>query len=348
MPTSNEPGKAIYGILTSTVPEWEIQSSAADNLWWSVTYGNGLFVAVSINGTGNRVMTSPDGITWTSRTSAADNQWYGVTYGNGLFVAVSITGTGNRVMTSPDGITWTARTSAADNQWYSVTYGNGLFVAVASSGTGNRVMTSPDGINWTARTSAADNQWRSVTYGNGLFVAVASSGTGNRVMTSPDGINWTARTSAADNQWWSVTYGNGLFVAVSITGTGNRVMTLLSETIFKSLINDRIYPNNVPQDVQLPFISYSIVSQEPSITKDVISPLDVIRVSLDIYSTNYDTSNQIASEVRSILDGYKGTINSQVVQRITFDGQSDGEFDSELGVYWQNQDYNMRLKRDRV
>jgi hypothetical protein len=167
-------------------------------------------------------------------------------------------------------------------------------------------------------------------------------------MTSPDGITWTARTSAADNAWLSVTYGNGLFVAVAISGTGNRVMTFLSEPLIKSLVNDRIYPNNVPQDVELPFISYSIVSQEPSITKDVISPLDVIRISLDIYSTNYDTSNQIAAAVRVALDGYKGTINSQVVQRITFDGQSDGEYESELGVYWQNQDYNMRLKRNRV
>ena len=56
------------------------------------------------DGTGNRVMTSPDGIAWTSRTSAADNKWRSVTYGNGLFVAVADDGTGNRVMTS--GLIW--------------------------------------------------------------------------------------------------------------------------------------------------------------------------------------------------------------------------------------------------
>ena len=205
--------------------DWSIQNSAADLNWRSVTYGNDLFVAVALNGTGNRVMTSPDGTNWTSRTSAADNQWLSVTYGNGLFVAVANTGAGNRVMTSPDGTNWTARSSAADNGWWSVTYGNGLFVAVASTGAGNRVMTSPDGIAWTAQSSAADNQWVSVTYGNGLFVAVALTGAANRVMTSPDGTNWTARTSVADNQWLSVTYASGLFVAVANTGTGNRVMT---------------------------------------------------------------------------------------------------------------------------
>jgi hypothetical protein len=63
----------------------------------------GLLVAVALSGTGNRVMTSPDGITWTARSSAADNQWLSVTWAKelGLLVAVAQTGTGNRVMTSP-------------------------------------------------------------------------------------------------------------------------------------------------------------------------------------------------------------------------------------------------------
>ncbi|MFV0552903.1 MAG: beta strand repeat-containing protein, partial [Anaerorhabdus sp.] len=108
--------------------------------WYSVTYANGLFVAVSYDGT-NQVMTSPDGINWTARTAAAASTWRSITYGNGLFVAVATGGT-NRVMTSPDGITWTARTAAEANQWYSVVYGNGLFIAVTNTGT-NRVMTSP-------------------------------------------------------------------------------------------------------------------------------------------------------------------------------------------------------------
>ncbi len=199
---------------------WTNRSAAAANAWRAVTYGNGLFVAVSNSGT-NRVMTSPDGITWTARVNPEANSWASVTYGNGLFVAVSTTGT-NRVMTSPDGITWTARAATEANFWESVTYGNGLFVAVSQTGT-NKVMTSSDGITWTARAAAQANQWIAVTYGNGLFVAVSNSGT-NRVMTSPDGITWTARTAAQANSWTSVTYGNGLFVAVSSDGT-NRVMT---------------------------------------------------------------------------------------------------------------------------
>jgi hypothetical protein len=209
---------------------WTGQTAAAANDWRSVTYGNGLFVAVSETGTGNRVMTSTDGATWTSRTSAADNEWRSVTFGNGVFVAVSGTGTGNRVMTSPDGITWTSQSSAPDSEWNSITFGNGTFVAVAASGMVDRVMTSTDGVNWTGRTAASNTNfsiWNSVTYGNGLFVAVAEVmfGSSSTVMTSPDGVNWTSQSAAAPLWWKSVTYGDGLFVAVAASGTTNRVMT---------------------------------------------------------------------------------------------------------------------------
>jgi len=138
--------QTMFGNLSTS--RWTVRTSAADNNWREVAWAPelGLFAAVSNSGTGNRVMTSPDGITWTIRTSAADNNWYSVAWAAelGLFAAVAYSGAGNRVMTSPDGITWTIRTSAADNQWLSVAWAAelGLFAAVSITGTGNRVMTS--------------------------------------------------------------------------------------------------------------------------------------------------------------------------------------------------------------
>lgn len=94
---------------------WTSRTSAADNAWRDVTYGNGLFVAVAYAAGGNNVMTSPDGITWTLRTSPSKN-WQSVTYGNGLYVAVANGFVTDSVMTSPDGITWTSRTAFNDAQ----------------------------------------------------------------------------------------------------------------------------------------------------------------------------------------------------------------------------------------
>jgi hypothetical protein len=72
------------------------------NDWLSVTYGNGRFVAVASSGSGNRVMTSPDGITWSSCQSAADYDWQSIAYGNGVFVSVCLNdGGANKVMSNP-------------------------------------------------------------------------------------------------------------------------------------------------------------------------------------------------------------------------------------------------------
>jgi hypothetical protein len=208
---SASPASATVGV------DWNVQTPAESNWWNSVTYGNGVFVAVASGGA-HQVMTSTDGATWTAQT-AQSGTWEAVTFGNGLFVAVAPDGS-NRVMTSPDGVTWTAR-SVDQNGWADVTYGNGLFVAVAYYGS-SRVMTSPDGVTWTAR-SVEQNGFSGVAFGNGLFVAVATGGT-HQVMTSPDGVTWTGRSATEANVWTGVGFGNGLFVAVAMTGA-NRVMT---------------------------------------------------------------------------------------------------------------------------
>jgi hypothetical protein len=85
---------------------WTLRTSPADNGWIFVDWSPqlGLFVAIASTGvgTGDRVMTSPDGITWTVRASATDNAWQVVRWSPelGLFCAIANTGTGNRAMTS--------------------------------------------------------------------------------------------------------------------------------------------------------------------------------------------------------------------------------------------------------
>ena len=188
-------------------------------------------VAVASSGTGNRVMTSSDGFTWTARPAAADQEWRSICWAQqlGLLVAVSSTGGNQRVMTSSDGRNWTLRTAAATNSWTAICWAAelGLLVALSSSGKGNRVMTSPDGISWSSRSSAADNAWTSLCWSpqRELLVAVASSGS-SRIMTSADGITWTVRSTPASISWRSICWSpqRSQFAAVSNSGTGNRVM----------------------------------------------------------------------------------------------------------------------------
>jgi hypothetical protein len=107
---------------------WTAAAAAEANSWRSVAYGNGVWVAVSSDGT-NRVMRSTDdGVTWTGVAAAAANTWRSVAYGNGVWVAVS--GDGQVMRSTDDGVTWTGVAAAEANGWYGVAYGNGVWVAV--------------------------------------------------------------------------------------------------------------------------------------------------------------------------------------------------------------------------
>ncbi|MER3480299.1 MAG: hypothetical protein C4327_07400 [Meiothermus sp.] len=81
------------GTVQQSGATWTAQTSGTTNDLIGVTYGNGIFVAVGLNGT---LLTSPDGVEWTGRYSDSDLK--GITYGNGTFVAVGQNGT---ILTSP-------------------------------------------------------------------------------------------------------------------------------------------------------------------------------------------------------------------------------------------------------
>jgi hypothetical protein len=201
-----------------------LEGSSSNNSWRALTWSPelNLFVAVAMGGVGNRVMTSPNGITWTTRVSAADNNWFGITWSPELsiFVVVSNTGTGNRIMTSPDGIHWLTRQSPVDNSWQNVAWSPklGIFAATSTDGGTNRVMTSYDGITWVTRTTTT-NWWNRIRWvaDLGLFVAVGI----NVVMYSADGITWTRIATGISDVWWGFDWSPELsrFVAVAAYGT---------------------------------------------------------------------------------------------------------------------------------
>ena len=229
-------------------PGWQSYTVSVSS-WSDVTYGNGIFVAVSWGDTD--VMTSIDGMSWTYHTASEANSWWGLAYGNNTFVAVSRDGTTRSMYSIDTGQTWTGSLTPEQNRLEGLTYGSSSFVAVASDGT-SRVITSPDGITWTSQSNIPQKQWEGITYdgnqfvavgsstytmvssnaitwitgsdtqtfhnvvyGNGLYIAVG----GNEIASSIDGLTWTTRKSVAGNNWYDVAYGNGLFVTISYSGT---------------------------------------------------------------------------------------------------------------------------------
>jgi hypothetical protein len=71
-----------------------------DDALYAITYGNNTYV---MGGTGGKIKTSTDGMTWTARTSGTTERIMGFAYGNGIWVAVGDKGT---ILTSSNGIEW--------------------------------------------------------------------------------------------------------------------------------------------------------------------------------------------------------------------------------------------------
>lgn len=228
--------------ISETGRSWKVNTATGlpTNQWNAVTFGNGVFVAVSRTGSGNRAATSTNGINWTTRQTPSNEEWGDVIYANSLFVAMAKPMNQFQepaIMTSPDGVTWTLQnTTPAPFYLSTIAYGAGLFVALAANGTDPQFITSPDASTWTLR-SGIPIRPSAVIYENGLFVAVGGQGTGSatqKIATSTDGLTWTARTvpSAISGNLGSVAYINGLFIATSgtnlITSTDGATWTLRS------------------------------------------------------------------------------------------------------------------------
>ena len=208
------------------VSNWITQTAESGN-WHRVVYAPelNLFVAISKIFSGNRIMTSPNGIDWEYANNYPNYSLFDIVWSPELLLFVVVYTTGSYVATSPDGKNWTERTSTISNL-IAVSWSPelSLFATISFNG---KTSSSPDGITWTERQSINTAQGQDMCWSSELelFVAVAQTGT-NRVAYSSDGLTWT-EVAVTLNAWngviWSASLG--LFVAVADSGTGNRVMT---------------------------------------------------------------------------------------------------------------------------
>jgi trimeric autotransporter adhesin len=208
-------------ILTSTDGStWTDRSGATGTQhYYSITYGNGLFVMVG--GTSNNIRTSPDGITWTNRASlGAGVVFKSVCYGGNMFVAAGDSGV---LYSSPDGVTWTSRTSnlgtTTSDAIYSVEYAVDKFIATSTAG---RISTSTNGTAWTVTTlpSASGLNVNDIVYVNGYYVAALNSSSVREAWVSSDLTTWNRRTIGSTHQIVSLTATSGIVVGVGGLASG--------------------------------------------------------------------------------------------------------------------------------
>ena len=106
-----------------------------------------------------------------------------------------------------------------------------------------------------------------------------------------------------------------------------------------------IYPDIAPQNVQYPFIVYTIINSIPVDFKDGQSNLEEISVQLDVYTNNYETTQTLSNAVRNRLDRFTGTLNSVNIQTIKYMSSDSQVYNADLNVYWMSIDFMAKMKR---
>jgi hypothetical protein len=127
--------------------------------------------------------------------------------------------------------------------------------------------------------------------------------------------------------------------------TGKAIYKLLKDsTAVGAICADRIYPELAQQDIDTPFVVYTVTDTTPSGTKNATSKLDTARVELYCVSDDYEQGMNLGIAVRGALDRVSGDINGVQVQSIDFD-TSDIQFDPDQRVYVLEQTYDVRIQR---
>ena len=190
------------GIAGTTA--WIAGGSTGKTDLTSLTYGNGIFVAV---GGASSAISSTNATSWISRTipTLSSGTYSDVLYGNDIYLAIA-TGT-NVTAKSANGNSWTAGGNMPSTAaWGSVAYGNGRFVAIETGTASTKAAISIDkGLNWVATTLPASTTYNKIAYGQGLFVVVSNN---TIAATSPDGITWTQRAMPSSSNWRAAAFGN--------------------------------------------------------------------------------------------------------------------------------------------
>jgi hypothetical protein len=90
-------------------------------------------------------------------------------------------------------------------------------------------------------------------------------------------------------------------------------------------VGTRIYGGCLPQDCAMPCILFTVVVVSPLSKLHGTAVLDRTLLQFDIYASDYEGARSLAATLRSVLEGFVGSMGSHTVRSITVvDPGSDG------------------------
>jgi len=165
---------------------WTSNSGGCKRLIWT----GGHFLALPV-GSYNKVLESPDGITWTERTLPATALWTGLAYSSTDAIVMAVnSNAGNAAISADGGVTWTAPTGTGYTVANDLAVQDSLWVVATNNGNYGGIAWSRDkGASWTkgpsvGKHTVATGGWNRILAGDGRFVVAHIDGTNAEVALS--------------------------------------------------------------------------------------------------------------------------------------------------------------------
>ena len=122
---------------------------------------------------------------------------------------------------------------------------------------------------------------------------------------------------------------------------------LLNAPDVQDLVRGRYYPERAPEGAETPFIVYSVVSNQPSDSKNG-APVDEAQVEVFSVDATYADTNKLADLVRDALDrqSESQTIDGETVtvESVQYTNEVT-EVDTDKNLFVAVQDYTFRILR---
>lgn len=207
-------------LFASNRSNWKAAFSGMGETIDGIAYGNGRYVAMTVDGT---LLKSSNSEKWEvveQDPMYLNGLWFDserLKFVGNYFFALE----GGYLAVSTDGDIWNYEdvSSNSSEVAFDIAYGAGQYVLVLNS----ELKTSSNGRNWQSVSNLPDHYPKKITYGNGKFVAADDEG---RVFISTSGTSWTTYSSGLGSGSIKLMYMAGKFYLYPIGGFYSRPMAV--------------------------------------------------------------------------------------------------------------------------
>lgn len=105
---------------------------------------------------------------------------------------------------------------------------------------------------------------------------------------------------------------------------------ILADSNISNLVAARIYPLKLPQRPTVPAVTYQRISGERMHSMSGATGLAGPRIQFDCWDTTYLSSKNLADLLRKRIDGFAGTVDSEVIEGIFMDTEREFFEDGDL------------------